>query len=121
MKLPCPPNLAWPHVSPTASLLLPSSNRLIDIIPSQSTELLNCLDSVPLSGSPYLVDMMFLTDDGEREEGAGIRGVILWDKELERDTHRLGSGGSEAPRESRKGTENGRVSTLRSVWPSSRV
>lgn len=117
MKLPFPPNLAWPHVSPTASLLLSSSNCLIDIIPSQFTELLNCLDSVPLS---YLVDVMLLIDDGEREKGAGIRGIILWDKELERETHRLGWGGSEAPRESRKGTEHGRVSTLRTVWPSSR-
>lgn len=61
---------------------------------------------------------MLLTDDGEREEGAGIRGVILWDKELERDTHRLGWGGSEDPRESRKGTDQERVSTLRSLWSS---
>lgn len=86
MKLPSPPNLAWPHVSPTASLLLPPSNHLIDTIPSQFTELLNWLDNVPSSSSPYLVDVMLLTDDGEREEGAGICGVILWDKELERDT-----------------------------------
>lgn len=39
-----------------------------------------------MSGSLYLEDVMFLANDGEREEGAGIRGVILWDEELEKDT-----------------------------------
>lgn len=39
-----------------------------------------------MSGSPYLEDVMLLANDGEREEGAGIRGVILWNEELEKDT-----------------------------------
>lgn len=119
MKLPCPPNLAWPHVSPTAFLLLPPSNHLIDTTPYQSTELLNRLDSVLSSGSPYLVDVMLLTDDGEREEGAGICGVILWDKELERDTQRLGWGGSEAHRVKER-DRPGKTVHFRSIWPSFR-
>lgn len=56
-----------------------------------SSELLNRHEGVPLSGSPYLVDVMLLTDDGEREEGAGIRGVVLWNEELQR--HRGWAGG----------------------------
>lgn len=39
-----------------------------------------------MSGSLYLEDVMLLANDGEREEGAGICGVILWDEELEKDT-----------------------------------
>lgn len=30
----------------------------------------------------YLVDVMLLADDGEREKGAGVCGVILWNEEL---------------------------------------
>lgn len=53
------------------------------------TACLNHLDNVLKSVSWYLVDMVLLANDGEREEGAGVRGVILWDEELEKDTQRL--------------------------------
>lgn len=47
---------------------------------------------------------MLLADDGEREEGAGICGVIFWDEELEKDTQRLSWLGNEALREAGEGT-----------------
>ena len=55
------------------------------------TACLNHLDNVPPSGSGsrYLVDVMLLANDGEREEGAGIGGVILWNEELEQEPQRL--------------------------------
>lgn len=46
---------------------------------------------------------MLLADDGEREEGAGICGVILWNEELEKDTQRLSCVGNEALRKPGKG------------------
>lgn len=64
------------------------------------TACLNHLDNVPSSGSWYLVDVVLLANDGERKEGAGVRGVILWDEELEGDTQRLNGweGGSQRSR-----------------------
>lgn len=58
-----------------------------------------------MSGSLYLEDVMLPANDGEREEGAGIRGVILWNEELEKDTQRLSWVGNEALREAREGTD----------------
>lgn len=96
-----------------------SSQQFYEPIPSESTvptALFNCFDNVPLSGSLYLVDMMFLANDGEREEGAGIGGVILWNEELERDTQQLSWGRTETPRKAGEGTGQGRVFTLGQVW-----
>lgn len=72
--------------------------------------LLQRLHKEPPPRAPYLVDVMLLANDGEREEGAGVRGVILWNEELEKDTQRPSWGGSETPREARGGTGGGRRS-----------
>lgn len=71
--------------------------------------LLQRLHNEPPPGAPYLVDVMLLANDGERKEGAGIRGIILWNEELEKDTQRPSWGGSKAPREARGGTGGGTV------------
>lgn len=76
-------------------------------------------DDALATGSHYLVDVMLLADDGEREEGTGIRGVILGDEELQKDTQRLSWAGSEAPWEVQEGTGRGRGFRLRPIWPSS--
>ena len=91
MNLPPPPNLVWPPCSPDhlppASPQQFSEHHLFRV--NHAHCYLNHLDNVLPPVSWYLVDMVLLANDGEREEGAGIRGVILWDEELEQDTQRL--------------------------------
>lgn len=102
-----PANLAWP---PRWPRFFPPGSGLIGTIssePATPTALLQRLHSEPPPGAPHLVDVMLLANDGEREEGAGIRGVILWNEELEKDAQRPSWGGSEAPREARGGTGGG--------------
>lgn len=65
--------------------------------------LLNGLGNVLPWGSLYLIDVVLLADNGKWEEGAGIRGVLLWNQELRKDAWRLSRGGSEPPRRARTG------------------
>lgn len=56
-----------------------------------------------MSGSLYLEDVMLLANNGEREEGAGICGIILWNEELEKDTQRMSWVGNELLEKTGKG------------------
>ena len=65
---------------------------------------LSCLDKGPRQAGPYPVDVVFLIDDGERQEGAGIGGVVLRDEELEREIRRGWAGvGGQLPQKRGKG------------------
>lgn len=83
MRLPTLPNSTWLY-STSPSLLFPHGNFLNLQTPTGPSL---CFRPFPTLADftihlTYLVDVMLLADDGEREKGAGICGVILWNEEL---------------------------------------
>lgn len=101
--LPTLPNSTWLYFTPL-SLLFPLGHFLnLQTLTGPSL----CSRPFPALADftirlTYLVDVMLLADDGKREKGAGVRGVILWNEELGKGGTKVQWNGSEDSPQSRE-------------------